>query len=388
MNIAFICTEKNTVPSIRGGAIQIFIEGVSRYLGSQHRLTIYCIEDSALPVREEANGIEFIRLPQEDYVFEVAKKLARRQADNRPYDLVHVFNRPRDLVIYKTAMPDSRFVVSLHNEMLRPSKISKEMGELAIKAADKIMSISHYIGRTIVTRFPSAKSKVETVYSGIDLLRYVPIWHADSRSLRDDIRRKYGVEHNKVILYVGRLSQVKGPDVLVEAMRNIFPAFPDAVLVIVGSKWFSDERIDDYGAYLRKLADSVGKTRIIFTNFVPPKHIPDYFLMGDVFVCCSQWEEPLARVHYEAMGAGLPVITTGRGGNSEIVEDGFNGLVIRDYNNPQAYADKISFLLSNPGEALRLAKAGRATVERNFGFEHSAKRLEALYKKAMRRKKE
>ncbi|MEX2103902.1 MAG: glycosyltransferase, partial [Bacilli bacterium] len=73
-----------------------------------------------------------------------------------------------------------------------------------------------------------------------------------------------------------------------------------------------------------------------------------HFLIGDIFVCSSQWQEPLARVHYEAMGAGLPIITTHRGGNAEVIKTGENGIVIEDYSNPQAWAATISYLLSNP----------------------------------------
>lgn len=387
MKIALICTEMLTVPSIRGGAIQIFIDGVSRYLRARHQLTIYCITDPDLPDWEEAEGIKFVRIPREYYVFDVAKELAKRQAAKQPYDLIHVFNRPRDLLIYKAVMPDSRFVISLHNEMFRPAKISQEMGGFAVRAADKIMAISKYIGETIITRFPSAKSKVVPVYSGIDLSRYRPIWAPHAQPARMKLRRKYGLMDKKVILFVGRLSAVKGPDLLIKAMQQAILAHPEAVLVIVGSKWFSDERIDDYGLALRKLAESIGQEKIIFTNFVPPAQIPDYFLLGDVFVCSSQWQEPLARVHYEAMGAGLPVITTNRGGNAEIVQHEVNGMVIQDVQNPQAFADAISFLLSNPAVAAKLARAGRDMVEQNFGFEHVAERLESLYMKAIRRRK-
>ncbi|MCY8887189.1 glycosyltransferase, partial [Bacillus spizizenii] len=66
--------------------------------------------------------------------------------------------------------------------------------------------------------------------------------------------------------------------------------------------------------YLRKLALPY-RDHVIFTKFIPADDIPNLFLMADVFVCSSQWNEPLARVNYEAMAAGTPLITTNRGGN-------------------------------------------------------------------------
>lgn len=387
MKIAFICTEMLTVPPIRGGAIQILIDGITPHIGGKHELTIFCIADPELPDREMVKGVEYIRLPKEDYAFHVAKELSRKQAERKFYDVIHVFNRPRYLLAYKAAMPDSRFVLSLHNEMFRVGKISDEMGSLVIKGVDKIMTISSYIGQTITARFPSAKRKIKTVYSGIDLKRYIPAWTDEAQIIRNELREKYGVENKKVVLFVGRLSAVKGPDVLIKAMQLVVQKHEDAVLVIVGSKWFHDERIDEYGTRIRRLAEELGEDRVIFTGFVPPIEIPSHYLIGDIFVCSSQWQEPLARVHYEAMGAGLPVITTNRGGNAEIISHLKNGIVIKEYTSPQAFADSIVFLLSNPAEALALAAAGRAYVEGSHGFEHVAKQLINLYLRAMLRNK-
>lgn len=387
MRIAFICTEMLTVPPIRGGAIQILIDGVTPYIGRKHDLTIFCITDPDLPDREVTDGVEYIRIPREDYVFGVAKELSKQQSNGQQYDVIHVFNRPGNLLVYKAAMPNSRFVISLHNEMFKERKISNEMGNLAIKAVDRIMTISNYIGETIINRFPSAKRKVKTVYSGINLQNYKPIWSDQAQTIRNELRKKHGVDNKKVIIFVGRLSKSKAPDILIKAMEQVIQMHKDAVLVIVGSKWFYDERIDEYGLSLRQLAKSLGDNRVIFTGFVPPSEIPTHFLLGDIFVCSSQWQEPLARVHYEAMGAGLPIITTNRGGNAEIIKHYENGIVIDDYTNPQAFAEAILFFLSNPAEALKIAKAGRAFVDSNYGFEHVAKRLENIYLKSLRRRK-
>ncbi|TLS53995.1 glycosyltransferase family 4 protein [Paenibacillus antri] len=386
LHIAMICTERLPVPPIRGGAIQILIGGALPHLAKRHRVTVYCVADPELPDREVAGRVAFERVPKDRYVYNVAVKLEEARKAGLIYDVVHVFNRPAHVLIYKSAMPESRFVVSLHNEMFREGKISEEMGRLSVRAIDRIMSISDYIGDTIVTRFPAAAGKLRTVYSAVDLQRYAPVWTEEGQRIRTELRRQYGLEGKKVVLYVGRLSAVKGPDVLIQAMERVFRSDPEAVLLIVGSKWFSDDTLDDFGERLRRSAEAFGD-RIVFTGFLPPSRVPDAFLAGDVFVCSSQWQEPLARVHYEAMAAGLPIVTTNRGGNSEIVRHGVNGLVIDDYANPDAFADAILRLFGDPEEAERMARAGRAFVERNHGFEHAARRLELLYMAAVNRKK-
>ena len=387
MKIAIICTEMLTVPPIRGGAVQVLIDGVTPHLNKNHDLTIFCISDPELPDREIVNGVEYFRVSSTNYAFNIGQELRKRNSDKQYFDLIHVVNRPLDLLIYKSAMPVSRFVISLHNEMFRKKKISTEMGKLVIRAADRIMSISDYIGKTIVSRFPLAANKVKTVYSGIDLNTYKPIWDEDTQPLRTKLRKQYGVNEKKVILFVGRLSAVKGPDILLEAMKQVLIDHPNTALLIIGSKWFSDDRIDEYGLKLRQLAQELGEDKVSFTGFVPPSEIPAHFLIGDLFVCSSQWQEPLARVHYEAMGTGLPIITTNRGGNAEIFDHLVNGFIIDDYTNPEAFAQAISYIFTNEDKAMEMARSGRKFVEQNFGFEHVANRLENLYLEAQNKRK-
>lgn len=387
MKIALICTEKLPVPPIRGGAIQVLLHGVLPYLSRLHKLTVFCIDDPELEYSEMKNGVEYVRVPKDNYVENVHAALAYKAAEGETYDLIHVFNRPLDVLTYKLAQPKSRFVLSLHNEMFKDTKITLQAGQAVIDSVERIMTVSEFIAKTITDRFPSAINKVHPVYSGIDLSKFIPIWEKSIQRKRSDLRKKYKVKDKKVILFVGRLSKVKGPEVLLEAMKEVLNVHPDSVVVIVGSKWFSDETIDHYGKMLRELAESLGKNKVIFTGFVPPSEIPSLYLLGDLFVCSSQWEEPLARVHYEAMGAGLPIITTNRGGNAEVVHHEVNGIVLDDYKHPQAFSEAIIDLLTDTDKALSLSKAGRNFAETTFGFEQVEERLSKLYESAMEAKK-
>lgn len=92
-------------------------------------------------------------------------------------------------------------------------------------------------------------------------------------------------------------------------------------MVFVGSKWFSDNQVNHFVRHLYTVG-AMYKDYVKFIQFVQPKDIPSLFTMADAFVCSSQWQEPLARVHYEAMAAGVPIITSRRGGNPEVIEHG------------------------------------------------------------------
>ncbi|MGA9288825.1 MAG: glycosyltransferase family 4 protein [Anaerobacillus sp.] len=377
MNIAFVCTEKLPSPAIKGGAIQMMIDGVNPYLKEKHKLTIFSVNDSLLPDREEKEDIRYIRVPRVNYFQNIAAHLAKEA----PFDVIHVFNRPKAIPIYKAATPDSQFVLSLHNEMFAERKLTDEEGQLVVDTVSSIMTVSEYIRGTVISRFPDAKEKTHVVYSGVDLSQFEPKWTERGQEISSLLKKKNNLTGKKVILFIGRLSKTKGPHLLIQAMPKVLAKYPDAVLVICGGKWFSDNRPNNYVRMLYKLAEPLGE-HVRFTQYVPHDKIPYSFLLGDVFVCSSQWQEPLARVHYEAMAAGVPLITTKRGGNAEVITHMHNGLVLKNYSNPANFAAAICDLFSHPHKALEFSLNGRRIVESNHQFHHVAERLESIYLKA------
>ncbi|OKO93179.1 Glycosyl transferase, group 1 [Geobacillus proteiniphilus] len=373
MKIAYICTEKLPAPAVRGGAIQMMIDGIAPLIARRHELTIFSIADPLLPPEETDGDIRYIRFPKPTYETDVARALAAYK-----FDVVHVFNRPIPLLDYRTSAPQSAFVLSLHNDMFSPLKITAEQAKRALDACTLLTAVSEYIKRTVTNRYPIDPQKVKVVYSGVDLAQYIPVWTEEGKRIRQAERQAYGLTDKKVVLFLGRLSKTKGPHLLIQCLPSLLVRHPEAALVIVGGKWFGDTGRSEYIDWLHELAAPMAD-RVLFTNYVPHSHIPKLLLMADVFVCSSQWHEPLARVHYEAMAAGIPVVTTNRGGNAEIVRHGETGFVIDDYQNPHAFFEAIDYMLVNKHEAETMAKKARTLVEQQFQFHHVAKRFETVY---------
>lgn len=373
MKIAFICTEKLPSPAIKGGAIQLMIDGISPYFAQKHSLTIYSIEDQMLPSKNVENGIQYVRFPKETYYFDVANDISQRS-----FDVIHVFNRPKHVKRIRQASPKSTIITSLHNDMFSPLKLTKSEAEEAIKYTNTFTTVSEYIKRTLINRYPIAKDKTVVVYSGVNLKEYPLRSSHKGDAIRKQVRKELQIEDKKVILFVGRLSKTKGPDLIIKAMYDVIKEHPDAVLVIVGGKWFSDNGVNDYVRTLHELADPI-KDHVIFTNYIPSKNIPNILLAGDLLVCSSRWHEPLARIHYEAMAAQLPIITTNRGGNAEVIFNGINGLVIDQYYDVKSYSNAINLLFHHPKLCETLGQNGRLLTETNFTFEHTARRLESVY---------
>lgn len=367
MKVLMICTEKLPVPAIRGGAIQTYICGIMQPLSQFHQLTILGRSDPELPGDEFTNGIRFVRIDSKghfDYYLKGVEEFLR--SNQTHYDIVHIFNRPRMVRVIRELFPSARIFLSMHNDMFTPDKIDSEEGASAVSQAERIVTVSDYIGNNIVHLFPDAVSKVKTVYSGVNLNLFVPWTTSDStRRIRETLKTTHQLEHKKVILFVGRISPKKGAHVLVKAMRHI--RHPDAALVLVGSSWYSDNTVTDYVAYVRALAVR-SPIPVVTTGYVPSDLIHQWYLAADLFVCSSLWEEPLARVHYEAMAAGLPILTTARGGNPEIILNE-NGLIVEHPEDSAEFAQKLNWLLDNAHIRSHMGMNGRHLAEQKFAWQ-------------------
>ncbi|WP_273850184.1 glycosyltransferase family 4 protein [Guptibacillus spartinae] len=379
MKIALIATEKLPVPAIRGGAIQIYLEAVSQLLAKHHHVTVISINDPDLKQSETTQGVHYERLNKDNYVADIKQFI-----HSNHFDVIHVCNRPLWIEELKAASPNSKFILSVHNEMFAQGKMTDEEGNQCLSHLSKVVTVSDYIGKTITSRFPTAKGKVQTVYSGVDLSTYHPRWTNEGRKLREAIRSQLNLTDEKIVLFVGRLSKVKGPHILLHSLPEIIEKHPDAHMVFIGSKWFGENDVNNYVKHLYTLG-AMYPENITFIKFVEPKDIPKLYSMADVFVCCSQWQEPLARVHYEAMAAGLPLITSDRGGNPEVIDEGKNGYVVHQFDQPEAYAQMIQSLFSSDSLREKLGKNGRLKVEGEFGWNRVASNLKTVYENAVKR---
>ncbi|NEQ72505.1 MAG: glycosyltransferase family 4 protein [Okeania sp. SIO2C9] len=369
MKILLVCTEKLPVPNVRGGAIQTYIDGILPYLKREHEITVFSIADPDLPDREIRDNIRYERTTantSEEYYQIVAKFVERKN-----FDWIIIYNRPKYVSLVAKAAPNSRFLLSMHNEMFHAKKIEPQEAIKCLERVEKVVTVSKFIADGIAKLFPEYKHKLQPVYAGVDLKRFQPRWAEGVKEKRETMLATYGLEGKKVVLCVGRLTDKKGPHLLISAIAKVIEKHPSAVLLLVGSKWYGNNNENDYVREIKAEAEKLGQA-VQLTGFIPPSEVADYFLLGDIFVCASQWEEPLARVHYEAMATGLCTITTARGGNPEVIVPGKNGIVISDYDNPDAFATEIDYLLSKPKKSEKMGRTARDLAELYYSWSRVA----------------
>jgi spore coat protein SA len=387
--VALIGPELYPIPPIRGGAVELFIEQTAARL-TRWRPVVIGPSDPDLPDHDVRGGVEYFRVPLSGwrgrlykrhprlfpfYDRQVAAILRRVQPD-----LLHVHNRPLLALSLKKrrGLEKTPLVLHMHNLYHSLGRRERPAPETSIPAAGFI-GCSRFVVEREKSRLGRDAAAHFVVYNGVDVESFLTPW--DHRTPRERLRRQYQLADEPTILFVGKLRESKGVHILLAAMEQVWPRFPQAVLILVGGTEFGRGRTDRETPFLRELRGRVetARGRVVLTGFIPPARIPETYLLGDIFAGPSQIEEGLGMVFLEASAAGLPIIATRRGGIPEIVREDLNGLLLQKHDDPQELAAQIIQLLNDRDLRLRLGQQGRAWVHENFSWEKIAQRQEEVY---------
>jgi glycosyltransferase involved in cell wall biosynthesis len=189
------------------------------------------------------------------------------------------------------------------------------------------------------------RAPAQVISNGIDLQTYCP-GPADPV-----VRARYGLRADRpVILYVGRLSQEKGVDVLLAAVARLTA---DAQVAIAGR--------GPESVRLKATADRLGLSdRVRFLGFVPDSDLPAIYRLADVFAIPSRAElQSLATM--EAMATGLPVVAADAYSLRELVSHGKTGLLITP-GRADELAASLDMLLGDPGARARMSQESMRAV--------------------------
>lgn len=231
-----------------------------------------------------------------------------------------------------------------------------------------ILCVSQYVAEQIISGQnpigPIEKKKIIILYNCINTRLF---YKKNTTEKLMEIRNRYGLRKNAcIILFVGRLSEEKGIDKLLEAMQYV--KHDNVEVLIVGSYIHNVNLKDEYQKKIYLLADKLGK-QIIFTGYVSQNELPDLYNVADVAVLPSMWDEPAGLTMVESMSCGVPVITTNSGGISEYVND--CGIILdRTCDLPKQIALNIDDLLINDAKRCQLSKKGMERVKDYFSLEN------------------
>lgn len=242
------------------------------------------------------------------------------------------------------------------------NKILSIVSAYTYRNVDKLVVISNDSRRVLINKYHNLNPVV--IQNGVSS---ISVKSGNVLNLRKKLKIS---KNSKVVLFVGRLTQVKSVDFLIEGFAML--DFKNKLLLVVGS---GEEKNN-----LECLVKNLGLTdNVIFTGNVNPKEVYSYMHLADVLVLPSTMETG-GNVILEALMCGLPVISTRVGWADDYIVDGYDGYFI-EKRNAKDIGNKLNKVLSN-NKLLKIMKKNALHVADNelISWQECAKLYEKEYK--------
>jgi glycosyltransferase involved in cell wall biosynthesis len=235
----------------------------------------------------------------------------------------------------------------------------------ALRKFDCLLPVSEYCRRESTAYWDLESVPVSVVYNGVNLEQFSP-----DPSSGVERRRMNGLQGKRVILYVGRVCEQKGTDILLKAFRTVKKRIPDAALVVAGP---AGQFENAGGSPLTREIVEVGG---LYLGAVREAELASVYNMCDVFVMPTRDLEMFGMAAVEAQACGKPVIASRHGGLSEVVAEA--GGLFFPVGNSAVLAEKLELLLED--KALSQAKSHAAQEgARRFAWPIIVQQLEVVY---------
>ncbi|MBM7566730.1 glycosyltransferase family 4 protein [Paenibacillus sacheonensis] len=375
--VAFVTPGTFPLPSPTSSSVERVVEKTVPLLVPYVDAHIYGRLSRSLGKRGNVGGAAIERFPaasKQRYI-----QCVRRAVGKLRLDVLQVENRPRYVLKLKQAQPAKQIWLNLHsNTFIRERAIPSQTLSRCFHAADRIIVNSEFLKEDAANRVPGCAHKLCVVYPGVDVERFPSQYSAAGSLRRAELRRRRNWLGRSVVLFMGRLQEIKGVHHLLKLMPQLIKEHPSVLLVIVGGAFYGSNRTTAYVRMLHRLGRTM-KGHVTFVPYVPYSEVPSWFLGADVAVVPSGNREAFGLVNVEAMACGLPVVATRAGGMKEIIDDGVTGYLVDPEHVVTEMRSRLLELLCNERLRQEMGCQSRKRVEQHFTWQHSANRwLELL----------
>lgn len=361
-------------PHLGGGTVERTLQ-MSRHLVRQGVGCTVLTTDIGLTSERlrSMDGIEVIALPSLNRRFYLPRpSLSRIREVVRNVDVVHLMNHwtvLNALVYLEVRRQGKPYVICPAGALpitgrsrLLKKVYNAAIGRALVRNADRMIAISDNEVPEYL-RYGGNDERVTVIPNGIDRTDFVG-------SDRAGFLARHGLPDRPLILFVGRLNRIKGPDLLLRAFLSMDPRFSEWQLVLVGP----DEGMQ---GELESLAAASGATeRVFFPGFLSGAEKSAAYHAAQLLAVPSR-QEAMSIVALEAGICGTPVLLTDQCGFSAVETSGGGVVVEATSDSLRAGLEKILAL----DQEQRLAMGARlcALVETQYLWEAVVKRFISMY---------
>ncbi|MEX2460149.1 MAG: glycosyltransferase [Paenibacillaceae bacterium] len=211
--------------------------------------------------------------------------------------------------------------------------------------------------------------KIAVQYSGINLNQFIYK------------ERHFPANGSVRIVYVGRLVEKKGAEILIKAFQRVHQVFPQTRLSLIGDGVLKYK--------LKQLSKNLHIENVVdFTGALAHHEVSKHLEQADVFCLPSLKDrggnqEGIPNALKEAMACGLPVVSTFHSGIPELIEDGRTGHLVAE-NDVDGLAGKLIDLIGQPETWRRLGIHARIKIEADFDRQVQTAKLERLFDQVLK----
>jgi len=240
-----------------------------------------------------------------------------------------------------------------------PNQMIYNLEREGMVTADSIIAVSNFTKNKIVDYYGINPDKINVVYNAVEF------------TYNSFPKHDFGIKkHDKVVLFLGRITLQKGPDYFVYAAKKVLEHDPNVKFVVVGT--------GDMQPYVvEKVAEMGIGDKVLFTGFLSGPDIDRVYQMADVYVMPSV-SEPFGITPLEAMRNRTPVIISKQSGVSEIIDH----CLKVDFWDIDQLANKILSVLHYNSLNHCLKEHGYEEVNK-FSWNDTAKKCIEVYNKTV-----
>lgn len=292
------------------------------------------------------------------------------------FDIVHLheYRGFLSIVVQRYAKKNGiPYIIQAHGDL--PADFGKKRlkqifdyfwGNSVLKNAKKVIALTTYESNQYMQK-GIPEEKIEIIPNGFDFSNFSIL------SEKAVFRKKYGIELNqKLILFLGRINEIKGIDLLIESFCEVSKEITNSVLVIVGPD-------DGHLSFLNELIKKYKiQNKTIFTGPLYGAEKYNAYRDADVYVLPSRYEA-FPNTVLEAWACGTPVIITDSCALSTIAQQA--GIVVK--RNPIDLAKAIKRLILDEKMRDKYSKRGQSLVSNEFNIEMVVTKIEKCYQEVI-----
>jgi glycosyltransferase involved in cell wall biosynthesis len=244
------------------------------------------------------------------------------------------------------------------NRLTRGQAYIAEMESWATREADHILTTSEFMRREVAHLYKVPSEKLSAVPCGINARRFF------SPTNLEDFRKLFAVPNERLLVYSGRLSPMKGVEELMEAFGVLAAEDRQIRLVIAGEGPLRE-------AIERRLRDTGLLERCCLTGWLGDKALGALYGVADAVLVPSRYE-PFGMVALEAAACGTTVIASNVGGLAEIIQHSAGAIVPVPPGDPQQLAATTQAILSDRSRLKEGDSQGRERLVGIYSWERVA----------------